>query len=65
MRPRNPKTPLQEGTRKGFQAAVAAWKALPEAEKDAYRKRAAREGRTGYHLFLSTFLQGDAALEVP
>jgi hypothetical protein len=61
VRPRDPKTAAQLDERSRFQAAVAAWRALPEPEKTAFRKRAAREGRTGYHLFLAEFLRkGDA-----
>jgi hypothetical protein len=60
--PRDPKTTAQIDKRRRFQAAVAAWRALPEADKAVLRKRAAREGRTGYHLFLAEFLQkNDAA----
>lgn len=62
VRPKDPRTELQQQKRLQFEAAVAAWRALPEPEKDALRKRAAREGRTGYNLFLSEFLQSDAAL---
>ena len=62
VRPKDPKTELQQQKRLQFEAAVAAWRALPEPEKEAFRKRAAREGRTGYNLFLSEFLQSDAAL---
>jgi hypothetical protein len=65
VRPKNPKTALQQRKRHGFGAAVAAWRALSEAEKEGYRERAAAEGRTGYNLFISAFLQSDAALEEP
>lgn len=54
--PRDPRTPAQRGQRERFHAAVAAWRALPEPEKEALRVRAAREGRTGYHLFLAELL---------
>lgn len=55
--PHDPRTPAQRDRRARFHAAVAAWRALPEADKDAFRKRAAREERTGYHLFLAEFLE--------
>lgn len=61
VRPRDPKTAAQIDKRRHFQAAVVAWRALPEPDKAALRKRAAREGRTGYHLFLAEFLQNESA----
>ena len=60
--PRDPKTPAQRDRRRQFRAAVVAWRALPDLEKDKWRKRAAKSERTGYHLFLSEFT---AKREVP
>ncbi|APR81944.1 Hypothetical protein A7982_07293 [Minicystis rosea] len=54
--PRDPKSKEQRARRTAFQAAVAAWRALPEAERESFRKRAARSGRTGYHLFIAEYL---------
>lgn len=59
--PRDPKTAAQRDRRLRFDAAVAAWRALPEADKAAVRERAAAEGRTGYHLFLAEFLRKGGA----
>jgi len=55
--PRDPKTPEQVLRRNQFRAAVEAWRALPNPEKEAWRKRAARCERTGYHLYISTFIE--------
>ena len=54
--PRDPKTPAQLGRRRHFQAAVVAWRALPDSDKETWRVRAAREERTGYHMFLADFM---------
>lgn len=58
--PHDPKTPAQVDRRGRFRAAVVAWRALPNSEREAWRKRAARAERTGYHLFLAEFIaKGD------
>jgi hypothetical protein len=54
--PRDPKTPAQLDRRSRFRAAVLAWRALPNPEKETWSKRAARNERTGYHLFLAEFM---------
>lgn len=54
--PRDPKTPAQLDRRRRLRAAVDAWRALPDPEKETWRKRAARSERTGYHLFLTEFM---------
>ncbi|MFT3770909.1 MAG: HMG-box domain-containing protein [Minicystis sp.] len=59
--PRDAKTAAQLSQRAVFQAAVAAWKTLPDTEREVFRKRAARLGRTGYHLFLAEFLANNPA----
>ena len=51
--PRDPKTPAQLDRRRHFRAAVVAWRALSDSDKEKWRSRAAREERTGYHLFLA------------
>jgi hypothetical protein len=53
--PRDPKTPAQIDRRRDFGEAVAAWRQLPDADKEQWRRRAARSERTGYHLFLAEF----------
>lgn len=60
VRPKDPKTASQQDRRHRFEAAVAARCALPELEKDELRKRARRDGRTGYHLFLAEFLRKES-----
>jgi hypothetical protein len=40
--------------RERFQAAVAAWKALPESERQ--RRHAEAKGRTGWNRFISGWL---------
>jgi hypothetical protein len=52
--PRNPRTPRQQRGRVRFADAVAAWQALPEAEKEAYKGSAV--GMSGYNAFLSRFM---------
>ncbi|APR88462.1 hypothetical protein A7982_13811 [Minicystis rosea] len=59
--PRDPKSESQRARRAAFQAAVAAWRALSGAERESFRKRATRHGRTGYHLFMAERLASSAA----
>jgi hypothetical protein len=58
--PRNPKSPAQNAKRERFRQAVLAWRALPDADKQAYAKRASFLRRTGYNLFIAEFLQAAA-----
>lgn len=60
--PRDPKTPAQLNRRRQFRTAVDAWRALSDAEKDKWRQRAARNERTGYHLFLAEFMANSDAM---
>jgi len=54
--PRDPKTPAQLDLRHHFRNAVVTWRALSDSEKQKWRERAARDQRTGYHLFLTEFM---------
>jgi hypothetical protein len=63
--PRDPKTAAQIHQRHHFRDAVVAWRALPIAEKERWRQRAARSERTGYHLFLTEFIAKRAAPASP
>ena len=53
--PRDPETPAQL-ERHHFRDAVVTWRALSDCEKQKWRERAARDQRTGYHLFLTEFM---------
>ena len=53
--PRTP-TRLQQQGRGRFADAVKGWRALGEAEKNDWKRRAGRKKRTGYNLFISDYL---------
>jgi len=53
VRPKDRNSLGQLKRRGRFAEAVAAWRALSEAEKDSYRQRGRRQNRTGYNLFVS------------
>ena len=61
--PRDPKSPAQLDRRRHFGAAVVAWRALSDSDKQAWRNRAAREERTGYHMFLADFMAKSVPLQ--
>lgn len=48
----------QQAQRAKFLNGVAAWNALPQAEKDDYNERAVGKAKTGYQLFMSDYLKG-------
>lgn len=54
--PFNPKTPAQTTRRNKFADAVTAWQLLPLTEKVQYGRRASKQARTGYNLFISEYL---------
>ena len=54
--PHNPKTPAQTLRRERFADAVTAWQLLPIGEKVDYGRRASKQARTGYNLFISEYL---------
>ncbi len=54
--PKDPQTAKQLTRRERFQAAVAAWKALPESERQRRHAEAKAEGRTGWNRFISGWL---------
>jgi len=56
VKPRNPRTGLQQENRGRFSEAVAAWQRLPLAEQKAYDRKAVR--MTGQNLFIRRFLRG-------
>jgi hypothetical protein len=57
-RPANPQTETQQAWRAVFADAVAAWQALSEEEKQAWRRKGTRRSKMGYSLFLSRYLDG-------
>ncbi len=59
--PRNPRTARQQVGRRRFADAVAAWQALPPDDRRRYDLDARNLGCSGYNLFISRFLAGDAA----
>jgi hypothetical protein len=61
VKPRDPKTVAQRDKRNRFGAAVAAWRALSDADRASVRRRAEFVGRTGYNLFIAEFMQKSAA----
>ncbi len=46
----------QLARRERFKAAVAAWRALPEAERQRHHEEAKAEGRTGWNRFIADYL---------
>lgn len=46
--------------RERFKAAVAAWRALSEAERQRLHEEAKAEGRSGWHRFISAWLTATA-----
>jgi hypothetical protein len=54
--PNDPKTAKQLARRERFRAAVAAWRALPEAERQPRYEEAKAEGRTGWNRFIAEYL---------
>ncbi len=60
-KPTNPNTVAQQAQRGRFAAAVAAWKGLSAEARADWQKRAKRDDRTGYHLFVGQFLAQQTA----
>ncbi len=54
--PNDPRTPAQLARRERFRAGVAAWRALPEAERQRHHAEAKAEGRTGWNRFIADWL---------
>ena len=54
--PKDPQTPAQQARRERFRAAVEAWRALPEAERQRHHAEAKAEGRTGWNRFIADYL---------
>ena len=50
------KSAAQLAHRERFKAAVAAWRALPEAERQQLHEEAKAEGRSGWNRFISEWL---------
>ena len=53
----NPRTSTQQNWRFIFAEAIAAWKALSDAEKREWNKKATRQGKRGIDIFCSHFLK--------
>ncbi|HPS56910.1 MAG TPA: hypothetical protein PK514_02290 [Spirochaetota bacterium] len=60
--PRNPDTPAQKLNRRTFARAVKEWRELPGGVKRMFNKRACGKPYSGYNLFISGYLKGDASL---
>lgn len=58
--PFDPKTPAQMAQRNKLAMAVAAWLALVEPEKRAYRLLANDKGMTGYQYYVGQHIKGYA-----
>ena len=52
FKPDNPQTEDQQANRQKFATAVAEWKALPEAEKETWEKKAKETTIPGRNLFI-------------
>ena len=50
-------SPAQLAHRARFKAAVAAWRALPEEERQRHHEEAKAEGRTGWNRFIADYLR--------
>src|SRR2546422_6418040 len=61
--PKDPKTELQLERRAVFRDAVAAWHALPPAEKEVHNREA--KGMSGFNLFVSRFIGGGGRQKPP
>lgn len=61
--PTDPKTVRQLEHRQIWREAVAAWRALPDAERRAYDREA--KGMTGFNLFVGRYVRGRRAGTVP
>jgi hypothetical protein len=55
--PSDPQTPAQLAQRARISAAVSAWHALPQPDKDALQAPASKLGLAAYHLFIRNFLR--------
>lgn len=53
---RNPRTEAQQENRAKMTAAVEAWQALTDEQKEPYRTRASRRNFSGYNLFLREYM---------
>ena len=51
------RSPAQLAHRERFKEAIAAWRALPEAERQRLHEEAKAEGRSGWNRFISDRLQ--------
>ncbi len=56
VKPGNPNTPAQRARRGAFREAVKAWQALHEESRKEWSRRARRRGRSGYNVFISSYL---------
>lgn len=56
VKPADPKTPAQLSRRALFGAAVAAWKALTDEQREVWSLAATNTGISGYNLFLRNYL---------
>lgn len=54
--PANPRTAKQQANRTKFANAVAAWQALPQADKDDYESRSKSRHMSGYNLYLRDYM---------
>lgn len=54
--PANPQTPGQQNWRAKLRAAVIAWLALTDEQKEVYNKKAKYKDYSGYNLYISEFL---------
>ncbi len=54
------KSAAQLAHRERFKAAVAAWRALPEAERQRQHEEAKAEGRSGWNRFIANYLRQHA-----
>ena len=51
------RSPAQLAHRERFKAAVTAWRALPEAERQRLHEAAKAEGRSGWNRFIADYLR--------
>lgn len=54
--PTNPQTVPQQANRVKFSAARSAWQSLTDNEKAVYNRRATKQSRIGWRLFMSEYL---------
>ncbi len=57
VKPHDPMTPAQLARRAKFAAAVAAWHALTQTERDQYKSQAKNKSISAFNAYISVFMR--------